>query len=154
MPIDNEKRKAAARERARKYRERQRAEREEKARAERDARDAAAPRIMRESVRTSLEAMKWLQPSDLAAVLQAKMLAEQIDELTFSGETTKVLSAHRALTTVLDRLGGTPTVRMQHELRSLRQAGKMEATPDGDEGTDATSNVSQFKRPQKRGRSS
>jgi len=85
---------------------------------------------------------------------QAKMLAEQVDELTFAGETTKALSAHRALTTVLDRLGGTPTVRMQHELRSLRQAGKMEATSDGDEGTDQASNVSQFKRPQKRRRSS
>jgi hypothetical protein len=154
MPMSTEQRKAAARERARKYRERKAAERDAAAQAERDARDAAAPRIMRESVRAALEAMKWLQPSDVAAVLQAKMLAEQIDELTFAGETTKALSAHRALTTVLDRLGGTPTVRMQHELRSLRQAAKMEGAPDGSEGNDAASNVTQFKRPQKRRRSS
>ncbi|BAU32467.1 terminase small subunit [Microcella alkaliphila] len=154
MPQTEEQRKAAARERARKYRQKKAAEREAARQAERDERDAEAPRTMRESVRASLEAMKWLVDSDVAAVLQAKMLAEQIDLMTHAGETTKALSAHRALTTVLDRLGGTPTVRMQHELRSLRMAAKTEGGKDGDEGADTPPNVSRFERPKRRRRSS
>lgn len=109
---------------------------------------APAPTVMRDSVSAALEAMQWLRDSDGAAVQQAKLLAEDVDELRHDGETTKALSAQRALTKVLNDLGGTPTVRMQQELRSLRaQGGDPKEPDDNDDRERQSGNVSQFQRP-------
>lgn len=110
-----------------------------------------APTEMRDEVEASLTAMKWLVDSDRAAKAQARRLAKLVDELEHSGETTKALSAHRALTKVLNDLGGTPMRRMMHELRSLRGSGEVPHDEDhGDESAEAAENVTQFKRPPKR----
>ena len=120
--------------------------------AQRTSSSAAAPTTMRDAVDESLRAMKWLVASDLASQVQARELARTIDELTHQGEPTKALSAHRALSRVLSDLGGTPQVRLQRELRSLKRP----PNPEGDdERTDSTHPpagiVSEFKRPAKRG---
>ncbi|NII42288.1 hypothetical protein E9228_002946 [Curtobacterium flaccumfaciens] len=125
--VSDEVKRAAARERARKYRARKR-ESEGSARPER--RDVQPGRVMRDAVDRSLAAMKWLTPSDDGAVSQARLLAEQVDVLTAEGATTKLLAAHRALSSVLGALAGTPTMRLQHELRSLRAAGRTDEEPD------------------------
>ena len=105
---------------------------------------------MRDAVAKSVAAMKWVEDSDAAAVAQAEVLAEQVDILGHLGETTKALSAHRALTAILNDLGATPTVRMANELRSLRgKTGSPEVPDDGDDAS-AGSNVSKFERPAKR----
>lgn len=114
--------------------------------------DASIPRTMRDAVETTIAAAsKWLVDSDAALVAQARMLARNVDTYLFTCEDSKMLSAQRALTRVLNDLGGTPTVRMQHELRSLKLAAKTEV-PDGGEGEAGTQagNVSEFKRPPKR----
>lgn len=120
--------------------------------AQRTGNASAAPTTMRDAVDESLRAMKWLVPSDLASQVQARELARTIDELTHAGEDAKALSAHRALSRVLSDLGGTPQVRLQRELRSLRRA----PDPEGDdERADSTRPpagiLSEFKRPAKRG---
>ena len=151
MAVNDDARKAAARERARKYRERKAAERDAARSSARDARDAVAPTTMRDAVASSLTAAKWIVASDAAAVAQAHALAKQIDLLDHAGDTTRLLSAHGRLTTVLDRLGATPVVRQQHELRSRKLTPEV---PDaGSEGSTAKpeGNVSQFRRPPKRG---
>lgn len=150
-------------------RARDRARKREKRAQERAARDAAVtaakpenradrPKMVDE-VKTSLAAMKWLQPSDSASVAQAKALAAEIDALTDAGDTAKALSAHRALSRVLNDLGGTPTVRLQHELRSLKLGRRAEEDDDddGDEADEAdqpagAAIVSKFERPKKRSR--
>ena len=142
-------RKRDARAAARKKREAETAEKADKA-------DASAPSTMRDAVTAALTAMKWLMPSDDASVAQAKMLAEDVDLLRFAGETSKSLSAQRALTTVLNDLGGTPTVRLQRELRSLRLQRQTGDDEDGGESEgdekQQPSNVSKFERPAKRSR--
>lgn len=110
-----------------------------------------APTTMRDSVTTSLAAMKWLVDSDEAAKTQARMLAEDVDVLRHAGDIAKALSAQRALTKVLNDLGGTPMRRMMHELRSMRGSGEV---PDDEDDTDEVApegtNVTQFERPPKR----
>lgn len=156
-----DERRARDRERKRVMRARVRAEREAaaaqiKARAE-PAATVELPKMLDE-VKTSLAAMKWLQPSDGASVAQAKALAAEIDQMTDAGETSKALSAHRALSRVLNDLGGTPTVRLQHELRSLK-LGRRTGEGEGSEGVsgdeaeqEGSAIVSKFERPKKRAR--
>jgi hypothetical protein len=112
-----------------------------------DDADAKPSTAMHEAVEKSLSAMKWLVDSDAAATAQARMLAASVDRLQSAGEETKALSAHRALLAVLNDLGGTPTVRLQRELRSQKlkpevPSGSSNPTPEG--------NVSKFERPPKR----
>lgn len=127
--VSAEAKRAAARERARKYRARKR---EAEAAGRPLPRDVAAGTVMRDAVASALGAMKWLATSDDASVVQARMLAQQVDELTAAGATTKLLAAHAALQRTLGALAGTPTVRLQHELRALRVAGRTE-DDDADE---------------------
>lgn len=102
---------------------------------------------MHDAVETALSAMRWLVDSDAAAKAQARMLANTVDRLQSAGEETKALSAHRALTKVLNDLGGTPTVRLQREVRSLKLKTEV---PDGGSDSPAQGNVSKFERPPKR----
>ncbi len=149
MPQTEEERRAAARERMRRRRAEQRQERESSSVAK--ANTGRAPRTMRAAVDASLKAMKWIQPSDAASVAQARLLAKQVDELEHAGDTVRALSAHRALSRVLNDLAGTPATRLQHELRSLRAETKQGGGDDG--GNDGKpSNVSKFERPAKRRR--
>lgn len=152
MPMTPEQRRAKDAERKRVARAKAAAERDAERARRRDASDASAPRRMRDAVERSLAAMKWLQPSDDTAVELARDLAQDVDESRHEGDRVRAQSAARALTRVMHELGGTPTVRMQHELRSLRAQTKSEV-PDGsnDEAAQA-GNVSQFKRPEKRKR--
>lgn len=164
-------------ERARKYRERKAEEREQERIAiaaaeqlERDARDAS-PGPKSKPILTQLEAtdaalgaMKWLKDSDGALVNQARRVSKQIDDLLEADPTAtgKATSLGQLLTRCLHELGGTPTVRLQHELRSLRVAAGLdnEGGPDGPSnegpakappGGGAT--VTSIKRPAKRKRS-
>lgn len=105
---------------------------------------------MRDSVRRSLAAMKWLVDSDEAAKDQATELARLVDELQHAGDTSRALSAHRALTKVLNDLGGTPMRRMMHELRSLRGGSGPEVPDEQHEGDETSGNVTQFQRPPRR----
>lgn len=155
MAMTPEERKARDAQRKRDSRAKARAERDAVAAGKKAQAEVDAPRTMRDSVDESLAAMrKWLTPSDGAAVAQARELARMIDVLTHSGETTRALSAHGRLTRVLNDIGGTPTVRLQHELRSLRLAGKTEGADGGnDEAPSAPQgNVTKFERPAKRAR--
>ncbi|WP_010156213.1 terminase small subunit [Leucobacter chromiiresistens] len=105
---------------------------------------------MRDAVDEALASMKWLVASDVASKMQAKELAREIDELTHEGERTKALSAHRALSRVLSDLGGTPNMRMQRELRSLKHAPEAEGDDERDDATPTPDNVTKLKRPPKR----
>lgn len=149
-------------ERKRRDAERKRRERAEQRAEEQLAKDAAASARpvgteMRDEVDRALAAMeKWLVASDGAAVAQARMLARMIDVLEHKGDVVKALNAHGRLTRVLTELGGTPTVRMAHELRSLRAAPKQGAEDERNEGEGGKAsageagNVSRFVRPPKR----
>lgn len=138
MPTTEEQ-KAAAAKRSREYRDRKRREKEvaeEVAAAERDARDAAAeskPFKLVDSVEAAIAAMKWIRDSDGALVDMAKFYAVQIDKVISDDPTAtgKAASLGQLLTRILHELGGTPTVRLQHELRSLRLAAGLESE-DGD----------------------
>ncbi|WP_444543326.1 terminase small subunit [Mycetocola manganoxydans] len=104
---------------------------------------------MQDAVERSLAAMKWLTTSDGAAVELARLTAAQVDLLSVPGNTSLLEKKSRAsasLLRVLHELGGTPAVRLQHELRSMR-AGIRSATS----GTaiPAGENVSKFQRPRK-----
>lgn len=152
MPMTPEQKRAkdAARKRASRAAAAEKRDAERKAAA--DASKASAPSEMRNAVEKALAAMKWLVDSDAASVAQARALAKDVDELGADGDRSRALSAQRALTRVLNDLGGTPTVRMHHELRSLRLAAKTEV-PDGEgEAGKQAGNVSAFKRPEKRKR--
>lgn len=140
-----EEKRAAARERARRYRARKREREDTPIVAQRDVEAGTA---MRDAVESSLGAMKWLASSDDATVAQARMLAEQVDLLTAAGATTKALTAHSTLNRIMTALAGTPTVRLQHELRALRAAGKTEESDDDEQPR--PSNVSELKRPTRR----
>lgn len=146
-----------AAERAREYRARQAAERDAKASEERSRVTAGAGRETRDMVDAAVEAMaKWLTPSDAASVHQARRLAQVIDEAIFTGDVSRELAAHGRLSRVLDQIGGTPTVRMAHELRSMRAngggggAGGDEAA-SGEAG-ETPANVTTLQRPPKRNR--
>jgi len=154
MPQTPEQRREAARVRMQEKRAREREAKDAAKSASANASNAAAPSTMRDAVDEALAHMKWLVPSDLASKAQARELAREIDELTHEGERTKALSAHRALSRVLNDLGGTPLVRLQRELRSLKHAPK----PEGDDernpreggAADAGGNVTKFERPARR----
>lgn len=150
MPQSEDERRAAARERMRRKRAEQRQERVA-AKAPR-ANAGGAPRTMRNAVSTSLKAMKWIQPSDGASVAQARLLARQVDELEHAGDTVRALSAHRALSRVLNDLAATPAARLQHEVRSLRAGADLGGGGDGGNDEGKPSNVSSFERPAKRKR--
>lgn len=150
MAMSEAERKRANREKTRRYRERKAAAARAAAEVTGDTGDGdavtMAPTTMRDAVASALAAMKWLVESDDGAVAQARLLAEDVDVLRHAGETTKSLSAQRALTTVLDRLGGTPTMRMHQELRS-RRGGDQPEVPDDDDEAPTGDNVSKFQRP-------
>jgi hypothetical protein len=139
-------------EKQRAYRARKAAEREAAKAAAGNGGDRPAPTTMRDAVDEALAHMKWLVPSDVASKAQARELAREIDELTHAGERTKALSAHRALSRVLNDLGGTPLVRLQRELRSLKHA-KAEDEGERKQGEGQArqpGNVTKFERPAKR----
>lgn len=150
--MTHEEKRAKDAERKRIARAKAAAERDAARAAAKDAADASAATTMRDAVKSAIEAAKWLVPSDAASVAQAHELARQIDEHTAAGDAVKAMSAHRALSRVLNDLGATPAARMHHELRSQRSS-KTEV-PDGNEGKVATGGavVSQLKRPTKRRR--
>lgn len=115
--------------------------------AERDDAPADAPPpgpgtagVMLTSVVKAIDAMKWIQPSDGALVAMAKLYALQIDELLADGPnaTGKAASLGNLLKQILHELGGTPTVRLQHELRSMRLGAG--AQPDGGDSDGSNSN--------------
>lgn len=160
-------------ERARDYRARKKLERETAAAvaaAERDARDAAAeskPFRYVASVEAALAAMKWIRDSDGAAVDLVKFAAVQLDRLVEAepDATGKFASLSQLILRGLRELGGTPTVRLQHELRSMRAAAGLpveDGEHDNDED-DARSDaqaeaaggaiISSIQRPPKRARS-
>jgi hypothetical protein len=139
-------------EKQRAYRARKAAEREAAKAASGNGGDTPPPTTMRDAVDEALAHMKWLVPSDLASRAQARELARDIDLLTHAGDTAKALSAHRALSRVLNDLGGTPLVRLQRELRSLKHAkaeGEGERN-EGEGGQGQPGNVTKFERPAKR----
>nr|WP_274635543.1 hypothetical protein [Microbacterium bovistercoris] len=108
---------------------------------------------MRDALADAISHMKWIAPSDGASVAQAKQLADDIDKFHHEGDYAKALSAHRALSRVLNDLAGTPNVRLARELRSLK--GTVEK-PEGDDGGTQSSgakqpaNVTKLRRPPKR----
>lgn len=145
-------------EKQRKYRERKRAEAAAAAaaaEAERNAAGLVPGTETRDAVEETIAAAKWLTAADAASIAQARTLAKRIDVLEFEGETTKALSAHRALSQVLNDLGATATKRLQYELRS-RRAAAQEEDGDGerqsDEGkaTGTGGNVTPLRRPPRR----
>jgi hypothetical protein len=88
-----------------------------------DASDArtASTRAMPDAVDESIAAMRWIVPSDAAAVMCARLLAEQVDSL--AGDGTRFADCLRvmsALMRMLRNLGGTPIARRQYELQSAR----------------------------------
>lgn len=149
MAMTPEERRAKDAERKRRARAKAAAERDAGRRSARTVQASAAPTTMRDAVDEALASMKWLVASDVASRVQAKELAREIDELTHEGDRAKALSAHRALSRVLTDLGGTPIVRLQRELRSLKHAPKPEVEV-GSVDSAAAGNVSKFERPAKR----
>lgn len=108
---------------------------------------------MQDAVEAAIAAAKWLTGADAASIAQARTLARRIDLLEFQDETTRALSAHRALSQVLNDMGATATKRMQYELRSRRAAPE----EDGDErnegeGGETPANVTKLRRPAPRSR--
>ena len=166
MPTDDQ-RKAAAAKRAREYRERKRLERLDQGRRAQPNRppateardgDSVTPTISAE-VEIALAAMKWLQPSDGGAVALARHSARRIDSMVAKEDdrlASRISQETQTLIRVLHEIGGTPTVRMQHELRSMRIAARV---PEGeDDRNDADeeqkqevgATVSKFERPVRR----
>ena len=150
---DEKKQPLSNAERARNYRQRKREEREAAAAAERDAdterdADAGTKRVsMRAELDASLKAMKWLKPSDKAATAVATMLADQIDHQLEQDatQTNRVTALSHALMRALHEIGGTPTVRLQHELRSLRVAAGLE--PEGEKNGESNERSTQASKP-------
>lgn len=142
-----------AAERARDYRDRKRQEQDAANAAARDSRDATAGTDVRDAVEATISAARWLTGSDAASIAQARTLAKRIDLLEHEGETTRALSAHRALSQVLNDLGATATKRMQYELRSSKAARPEEDDGERKPGEGAASragNVTPISRPPKR----
>lgn len=121
--------------------------------------DVAHPKVsMVEEVDKALGAMRWIMPSDGGAIALAKLSAGRIDSMVARNDdslSSRISTEEQTLIRLLHEIGGTPTVRMQHELRSMR----MSSTPSeaknehntGGEKPQQKSNVSKFERP-KRGR--
>jgi hypothetical protein len=133
--------KAADAERQRKYRARKKAAKEAEAAEQRDAsasrKPLPKPVIMRDEVEAALAAMKWLEASDGALVALARQCASQLDSMGSGSDirlVTRIFQVQQTLVRVLHELGGTPTVRMQHELRSLRL--RPTANPEGTHADD------------------
>jgi hypothetical protein len=85
--------------------------------------DDVEPGPMLTAVNTSVDAMRWIEDSDYALVVLTRQQAAQIDALHAVGTSAARAQAVRAqgqLLRSLQALGGTPVVRMQHELRSRR----------------------------------
>lgn len=85
--------------------------------------DEVEPGPMLTAVDTSVAAMRWLEDSDEALVVLTRQQAAQIDALLAVGTPAARGQATRAqsqLLRSLQALGGTPVVRLQHELRSRR----------------------------------
>lgn len=108
---------------SREYRARKRAAAASRARV---ASDAPAG-VMRQSVDVSIASMKWLAPSDAAAVAQVRALADLVDQAVAIGEAGLAVRTHSLLSKLLAEVGGTPKVRMQLELRARRIARGTEA---------------------------
>lgn len=153
MAMTPEERKRKDADRKRNQRAKVRAAREAAQQAVADVRKASATHYMAEAVERSLAAMKWLTASDDAATSQVRKLATFCDRLEDDGDYIRALSAHRALTSALQALGGNPIVRQQHELRSLRAVARTGGGDDDGDRTDqppAGATVSKFERPKKR----
>lgn len=153
MGMTPEERKVRDAERKRQKRAEEAAAREAEASARRTSAASAAPTTMQDAVEAALTAARWLTGSDAASIAQARTLAKRIDLLEHQDETVRALSAHRALSQVLNDLGATATKRMQYELRSRR------AAPEGDddernpgEGGETPANVTKLERPVPRSR--
>lgn len=157
MPVSAEARRA-------KDREYQRASRARKAAARAaspsaapdrpDGSDASAVGPIERAVRAAVVAMKQLAESDQALVEVAYSTARQVDRLIATGDlmmSSRIFTGQQTLVRALHELGGTPTVRQQFEFRSRRVAPTKGPVSDGgDEQGSGT--VSQFRRPEKRGR--
>lgn len=90
------------------------------------------------SVNLAVDAMKWLQPSDYALVDLARQTAMAMDRvLADDPNSPKAATWGNLLKQTLHELGGTPTVRLQHELRSMRLVPPLTEDPNsGDEDDD------------------
>jgi hypothetical protein len=109
---------------------------------------------MEASVTEALAAMKWIEPSDRAVVDLALTYARQIDTFLRSDDAqvnSKGIYLGPHLLRALTELGGTPIVRLRHELRSLKPDGKpSDAAGDDDAGAQPRATVTPIKRPAKR----
>lgn len=152
MPLSDDERRAKNAEKNRRYRARKAAERDAaRGVVSGHAAVTVAPSVMRDAVSSAIGHMKWLVPSDDASVAQAKMLAEDIDLFRHAGEHTKALSAQAKLSRVLNDLGGTPSVRLARELRSLKAGPRTEGDDDATTSDGSLpGNVTKLKRPPKR----
>lgn len=119
---------------------------------------ARRPGPLESSVTQALAAMKWIEASDKAAVDLTLLYARQIDTFTRSKDPqvkTKGIYLGPHLLRALVALGGTPTARLQHELRSRKLAGP-EAEGDHEDAAETkrpAGNVTSIKRPPRRYRS-
>lgn len=153
MAMTPEERRERDAARKREARARQRAEREASKPA--TSPDGLPPTVMHDAIEAAIAAAKWLSGTDAASIAQARALAARIDLLEHEGETTKALSAHRALSQVLNDMGITATRRMQYELRSLKSAptsggGEDDERQESEGGASRPGNVTLLKRPPKR----
>ncbi len=82
--------------------------------------------------------MKWLEDSDKGAITAARIYDGMIDDLVAEDPTAtgKAATLGQMLMRILHELGGTPTVRLQHELRALRLLPNAAAAQDADEDDD------------------
>lgn len=97
------------------------------------------PATLRQSVEDAIRHMKWLKPTDFGIRDMALMYASMIDDLRANEPeaTGKAASLGQLLARLMAQLGGAPTVRLQHELRSLRLLGASTAE-SGDDGSTNT----------------
>ncbi|WP_442922238.1 terminase small subunit [Microbacterium sp. No. 7] len=152
MALSSDERRARDAERKRRVRAAEREAREAARLAGRTSAESAASTATRDAVEATIAAARWLTAADAASIAQARTLAKRIDLLEHADETTRALSAHRALSQVLNDLGATATKRLQYELRSRRVA----PAEDGDderessEGGATPANVTKLERPPKR----
>lgn len=143
MPTDEERERARKAQNQRDRRARQKLE-AEKAKAlaastgdSGDASPAKRRKIrLYESTLQAIEHMKWLKPTDFALRDQALLYAGMIDDLLYTDPTAtgRAASLGQLYARLITQLGGAPTVRLQHELRSLRLlAGVNESDLDDDD---------------------
>lgn len=143
--LSPEEKRAKARDKARRYRERKRLAKlgqtvlpPTEPGAEGDAAASPLEFTMINSVNLAVDAMKWLQPSDFALVDLARQTAMAMDRvLAEDPNSPKAATWGNLLKQTLHELGGTPTVRLQHELRSMRLVPPLPEDPNsGDEDAD------------------